>query len=88
MSEGGPSIPGVCWLFLTTDREDRFLRLANDNDAPFENHLPQPAAKRSLRALKTAFSPNPAMELTTKNTKIAKRGGYELVSDVFHSSGG
>ena len=87
MSEGGSPIPGVRWLFLTTGREDRFLRLANDNDAPFENHLPQPAAKRSLRALRTAFSPNPAIE-PTKNTKIAKRGGYEFVSDVFHSRGG
>ncbi|MCX6893519.1 MAG: hypothetical protein NTX51_18675, partial [Verrucomicrobia bacterium] len=31
---------------------------------------------------------NSAVVLTAENAKSAKRGGYELIADVFHSPGG
>jgi len=34
------------------------------------------------------MTPNLAVDLTTENAKIAKRGGYELIVDVFDSPGG
>ncbi|MEI8044708.1 MAG: hypothetical protein WCL11_25075, partial [Verrucomicrobiota bacterium] len=52
-----------------------------------EPRIPDNTDKEGI-AVQGMFALNSAVGLTAENANISKRGGYELIADVFHSPGG